>query len=124
VLTRRDEILVSRLIGATDRYIRRPFLYLGALQGLLGGWLQAAYWPLLAPYCTHRSSAWRTLRIDISPAAPTWLEIACVLGMTTLFGWVGAWISVTARCSRLKRHANFPCSTEPLIGLALIYREC
>ena len=37
VLTRRDEIHVSRLIGATDRYIRRPFIYLGALQGLLGG---------------------------------------------------------------------------------------
>ncbi|HEX7971723.1 MAG TPA: ABC transporter permease, partial [Thiobacillus sp.] len=37
VLARRDEILVSRLIGATDWHIRRPFLYLGALQGLCGG---------------------------------------------------------------------------------------
>lgn len=37
ILTRRDEIEVSRLIGATDRYIRRPFLYFGIVQGLLGG---------------------------------------------------------------------------------------
>lgn len=33
----REEIIVSRLIGATDRFIRRPFLYFGAIQGLLGG---------------------------------------------------------------------------------------
>jgi len=37
ILTRRDEIEVSKLIGATNPFIRRPFLYLGALQGLAGG---------------------------------------------------------------------------------------
>ena len=34
ILTQRDEIEVSKLIGATDRFIQRPFLYLGLLQGL------------------------------------------------------------------------------------------
>lgn len=37
VLTQRAEIEVSRLLGATDGYIRRPFYYFGVLQGLLGG---------------------------------------------------------------------------------------
>ncbi|WP_374352133.1 permease-like cell division protein FtsX [Chitinimonas sp.] len=37
ILTRRDEIEVSKLIGATDPFIRRPFLYFALLQGLLGG---------------------------------------------------------------------------------------
>jgi cell division transport system permease protein len=37
ILTRREEIEVSKLIGATDHFIRRPFLYFAALQGLLGG---------------------------------------------------------------------------------------
>ena len=37
ILTQRDEIEVSRLIGATDAYIRRPFFYLGSLLGVLGG---------------------------------------------------------------------------------------
>jgi cell division transport system permease protein len=37
VLTQRAEIEVSRLLGATDAYIRRPFYYFGVLQGLLGG---------------------------------------------------------------------------------------
>jgi len=37
ILTRLDEIEVSKLIGATDSFIRRPFLYFATLQGLLGG---------------------------------------------------------------------------------------
>lgn len=37
ILTKRDEIEVSKLIGATDSFIRRPFLYFGAIQGLAGG---------------------------------------------------------------------------------------
>jgi cell division transport system permease protein len=39
VLTQRAEIEISKLIGATDAFIRRPFYYLGALQGLAGGTL-------------------------------------------------------------------------------------
>src|SRR5688572_32206272 len=37
ILTQRDEIEVSKLIGATAAFIRRPFYYLGVLQGLAGG---------------------------------------------------------------------------------------
>ncbi len=37
ILTKREEIEVSKLIGATDGFIQRPFLYFGALQGLAGG---------------------------------------------------------------------------------------
>jgi cell division transport system permease protein len=95
VLSRRDEILVSRLIGATDRYIRRPFLYLGALQGLLGGLaagvvLSLAGWMLHAPV-EHLSSLYGS-SFKLQP--PTGIEIALVLGLTTLFGWLGAWLSV------------------------------
>ena len=37
ILTQRAEIELSQLIGATTSFIRRPFLYAGALYGLLGG---------------------------------------------------------------------------------------
>lgn len=37
VLNRRDEIEVVQLVGGTPAFIRRPFLYAGLLQGLLGG---------------------------------------------------------------------------------------
>lgn len=37
ILTQKDEIEVSKLIGASNSFIRRPFLYFGLVQGLLGG---------------------------------------------------------------------------------------
>jgi cell division transport system permease protein len=96
VLARRDEIQVSRLIGATDRYIRRPFLYLGALQGLLGGLaaggVLAAAGTLLRPEVERLASLYGSA-FHLSSPPP--LEIAVVLGLTTLFGWLGAWLSVT-----------------------------
>ncbi len=38
-LTQREEIAVARLVGATEAFVRRPFLYLGALTGLVSGLL-------------------------------------------------------------------------------------
>ena len=37
IFARRDEIYVMRLVGATNGFIRRPFLLEGAITGLLGG---------------------------------------------------------------------------------------
>lgn len=39
--TRLDELRVMKLVGATDAYIRRPFLYLGVFYGVGGGLLAA-----------------------------------------------------------------------------------
>lgn len=96
VLTRRDEIHVSRLIGATDRYIRRPFLYLGALQGLLGGLaaggVLAIAGTILSAPVEHLAGLYGST-FHLLP--PSGIEIVTVLGLTTLFGWLGAWLSVT-----------------------------
>jgi cell division transport system permease protein len=96
VLARRDEILVSRLIGATDRHIRRPFLYLGALQGLFGGLaaggVLAVAGTILREPVEHLATLYGST-FHLLP--PDTLEIAVVLGLTTLFGWLGAWFSVT-----------------------------
>ncbi len=106
VLARRDEILVSRLIGATDRYVRRPFLYLGAVQGLLGGFAAAAVLAgagtlLRGPVehlATLYGSAWRLH----PPAAP---ELLALFAFTTLFSWLGAWVSVTRTLRRVEAGA-------------------
>jgi cell division transport system permease protein len=42
VLQRSREIAIMRLVGATDSFIRRPFLLQGALKGLCGGFLAVA----------------------------------------------------------------------------------
>jgi len=39
VLARAKEIAIMRLVGATDSYIRRPFLVEGFAKGVLGGML-------------------------------------------------------------------------------------
>lgn len=38
-LTQRDEISVARLVGATEAFVRRPFLYMGALTGIMSGFI-------------------------------------------------------------------------------------
>ena len=52
--SRRDEILVIKLVGATDAFVRRPFLYMGFWYGLAGGlfaliMVTACYWYLHQP---------------------------------------------------------------------------
>jgi cell division transport system permease protein len=39
ILSKKDEILVMKLVGATDAFIQRPFMYTGFWYGLLGGLL-------------------------------------------------------------------------------------
>lgn len=50
VLARAREISVMRLVGATDSFIRRPFLIDGIIKGILGGGLA-----LLMTWATHRA---------------------------------------------------------------------
>lgn len=47
LLARRKEVEIMRLVGATRRFIQRPFLYEGLFQGLLGGMIGAALLYLL-----------------------------------------------------------------------------
>jgi len=87
VLTSRAEIEVSRLLGATDGYVQRPFLYYGALLGLGGGiaaWLLAGTAALWLSWCgsTKSSSSCNrsgcaTRPCCCSPPAPSAGSAAC-----------------------------------------------
>jgi cell division transport system permease protein len=95
ILTRREEIEVSRLIGATDAYIRRPFLYYGALQGLAGG---LAAWLIIwaGIYVLNRAL------LDLAQLYAAGLELRhlgpddslSVLAFSAALGWLGSWLSV------------------------------
>ena len=96
ILARREEIEVSRLIGATDRYIRRPFLYYGALQGASGALAALAILALLGLALDEPVTRLATLYGSPYRLSPPGLaEIGAVLGGATLFSWLGAWIAVS-----------------------------
>lgn len=94
VLTHRTEIEVSRLLGATDGFIRRPFLYYGLLLGLGGGivaWLlveAAALW-LRSPLGELVRLYDLTLTLQALDARDSALLLATAAGL----GWLGAMIS-------------------------------
>ena len=95
VLTQRAEIEVSRLLGATDGFICRPFYYFGSVQGLLGGavaWLivfsaTAALRGPVAELATlyHANAVLQTLG-----ARDSLLLLAFAAGL----GWLGAALSL------------------------------
>lgn len=86
ILARREEIEVSRLIGATDRYIRRPFLYYGALQGASGALAALAILALLGASMHLPISQLATLYGSPFQLVPLGLvECGMVLGGATLF---------------------------------------
>ena len=95
VLTLRAEIEVSRLLGATDAFIRRPFLYFGSLLGLFGGiaalglvaaaaaWLKAPMTELVGLYGLQLDFTGLPLR-----------ESALLLLLATALGFSGATLSL------------------------------
>ena len=93
--SRRDEILVIKLVGATDAFVRRPFLYIGVLYGLLSGVLA---WILLA-----LGLAW--LNVTVERVASLYQSEFALFGMpftdglalvfgSMVLGLAGAWLAV------------------------------
>jgi cell division transport system permease protein len=96
ILTRRDEIEVSKLIGATNPFIRRPFLYLGALQGLAGGCGAWAIVTLAMIVLNVQLAELTTLygtAFKLQPLNAT--DSAVLLLFSAALGWLGAWLSVS-----------------------------
>lgn len=94
VLTRTEEIAVLRLFGATPSYVRRPFLYFGALQGFAAGlfaWVVAGgslLWiePRLAALLDAYGLSGRLA--GLTPA-----DGFALLGFSALVGLLGAWLA-------------------------------
>ena len=96
ILTRREEIEVSKLIGATDPFIRRPFLYFGAVQGLAGG---IAAWAIvsLSTYLLNRHVTELATLYNVADYHLSGLGVADGLSLllfSTGLGWLGGFLSV------------------------------
>jgi cell division transport system permease protein len=97
----REEIEIMRLVGATERIIRGPFLIEGFLQGTIGGLLSVAL--LYATYEGARRSLapansilWSFLFTGFLP----WQKVAALIAGGMLAGWFGSWLSVRERNER------------------------
>ena len=95
IYAQREEIEVARLIGATDRFIRRPFLYFGGLQGLFGG---LAAWLLLGLFQQLMQGS----ITDLAAAYGSQFQLTglglreggLLLGISSLLGLTGAYFAV------------------------------
>lgn len=95
ILTQRDEIEVSKLIGATDAFIRRPFYYAGLVQGLAGGLVAlaivaVALWLLDAQVRGLAESYGSEFRFRFLALR----DAAAVVVFAGALGWAGAQLSV------------------------------
>jgi len=92
IQARREEIGVLQLLGATDGFIRRPFLYLGAWYGLGAGLVAlglvlAAAAALRAPLDALAHSYGSSFALDgLDPASAGLVLVAALI-----IGWLGAW---------------------------------
>jgi len=102
VMTQREEIMVSKLIGATDSFIHRPFYYTGALLGLCAGGLalgavSLALRPLnlaIAEFARLYAS-----EFQLTPLPP--VAMAALLALSAGLGLIGALLSVQRHLARL-----------------------
>jgi len=102
ILTQRAEIEVSRLLGATDSFVRRPFYYFGAVQGLAGG---GVAWLIVLGVSTLLSGPVADLaqlyNTSVALQALTANESMALLALAGGLGWLGAALS-------LRQHLQHP----------------
>ena len=95
IQNRREEILVTKLIGATNAFVRRPFLYSGIWYGILGGllaWLlvEGGFWLLSGPVASLAGLYQSEFTLQTLPLQLLWL----LPGGGSLLGLLGSWLAV------------------------------
>lgn len=103
IQNRREEIEVTKLIGASNAFVRRPFLYSGVWYGLAGGLLALA----LVAYGLHAleepvarlaglyDSAFNVLELDAA-------ESLAIVATGVLLGLVGSFVAATRHMRRIE----------------------
>ena len=93
VLARAEEIEVMRLVGASDAFIRWPFVFEGAFVGLLGSVLTLAILAAVAdPLSAFMADFFRVLPLQFGSLTRD--LVALVMGAGVGLGILGSWLSV------------------------------
>jgi len=94
--TQMEEISVTRLLGATDAYVARPFYYLGGLLGLCAGivaLLAVAAGLAMINISVAELAKLYGAQFSLSPLDAR--SCALLLSVSVALGVIGAWLSVT-----------------------------
>jgi cell division transport system permease protein len=103
---RRAEIEVTKLVGGTDAFVRRPFLYTGVYYGLLGAILATLLVVIgLALLNQPVGRLAQTYGSDFRLMTPGLREIGGLLGAGALLGLLGAWTVAARHLSRIEPRA-------------------
>ncbi|MEM8511438.1 cell division transport system permease protein [Massilia sp. MP_M2] len=103
VLTQKEEISVSQLLGATNDFIHRPFFYTGALLGLCAGGVALGVVALaLHPLNGAIAEFARLYGSQFQLAPLGGLAIAGLLAVSAGLGLVGALLSVRRHLARMR----------------------
>lgn len=101
--SRRDEIRVVKLVGGTDAFVRRPFLYTGLWFGLGGGIIA---WVLLSAGLFWLSGPVEQLislyGSDFSLKGLGFVDSLLLILDGVVLGWLGAWLAVSRHLSRIE----------------------
>jgi cell division transport system permease protein len=103
IQNRYQEIIVTKLIGATDAFIRRPFLYGGVWYGLLGGitsWVivEIGYLAISGPLARLNL----LYKSDMDLITFSFQDFIVLIACSTLLGLAGSWIAVARHLNQIE----------------------
>lgn len=106
IFNRRTEIEVTKLVGGSNAFVRRPFLYTGLYYGLAGGLISTlllllGLGMLNGPVTRLAESYGSTFRLLV----PGLTEIAALLGIGALLGLLGAALAAARHLARIEPRA-------------------
>ncbi|MDH4124108.1 MAG: permease-like cell division protein FtsX [Gammaproteobacteria bacterium] len=103
IQNRREEIEVTKLIGASNAFVRRPFLWSGIWYGLLGGLMAVGlvYYGLylLAPSVSRLAGLYQS---GVSVTSLSLNEALAVIGIGMALGLIGSWFAAARHMRRIE----------------------
>lgn len=103
ILTQKDEIEVSNLMGATSSFIRIPFLYAGIFYGLFGGVLAILMIAVVIQIFNYSVAQISSLySSDFSLTLFNAKLFLTIIGAAIFIGWLGSYLAVTRSIASIK----------------------
>jgi len=107
ILNEKDAIAIMKLVGATDSFIQRPFLYAGAWYGIFGGLLSCCVVFLLTQYLGHAISELTELyRSSFTLQGLTFNDVLRLIAFAVTLGLLGSYISVRQHIKAIEPNAD------------------